>query len=104
VTFFTQGCHAHCPGCHNPETWDFEGGYEFTNETLQSIIEALTANGIKRNLCIMGGEPLCPENQFLTLMVVNEIKEKLPDVKIYLWTGYTIEELLKKSPNFLKIQ
>jgi len=52
----------------------------------------------------MGGEPLCPENQFLTLMVVNEIKEKLPDVKIYLWTGYTIEELLKKSPNFLKIQ
>lgn len=52
----------------------------------------------------MGGEPLCPENQFLTLMIVNEIKEKLPDVKIYLWTGYTIEELLAKSPNFSKIQ
>lgn len=52
----------------------------------------------------MGGEPLCPENQFLTLMVVNEIKEKLPDVKIYLWTGYTIEELLMNNPNFAKIQ
>ena len=46
----------------------------------------------------MGGEPLCPDNQFLTLMIVNEIKEKLPKTKIYLWTGYTLNEL-KKSNN-----
>ena len=103
VSFFTQGCPHHCEGCHNPETWDPEGGYEFTNETLKSIIDALEANNIHRDLCIMGGEPLCPDNQFLTLMIVNEIKEKLPKTKIYLWTGYTLDEL-KKSSNIQRIK
>jgi anaerobic ribonucleoside-triphosphate reductase activating protein len=102
VSFFTQGCPHRCPGCHNPETWDFDGGKEFTPETIQEIVNALTANGIKRNLCIMGGEPLCPENQLLTLLVVNSIKEKLPNVKIYLWTGYTLENL--KESNFPKVK
>ncbi len=46
VTFFTQGCEQHCPGCHNPETWDFNGGYEFTQATMDSIIAALKANGV----------------------------------------------------------
>lgn len=103
VSFFTQGCPHHCEGCHNPETWDPEGGYEFTGETLSSIIESLEANGVHRDLCIMGGEPLCPDNQFLTLMVVNEIKEKLPKTKIYLWTGYTLKEL-KNSSNIQRIK
>lgn len=103
VSFFTQGCPHHCEGCHNPETWDPEGGYEFTGETLSSIIESLEANGVHRDLCIMGGEPLCPDNQFLTLMIVNEIKEKLPKTKIYLWTGYTLKEL-KNSSNIQRIK
>ena len=97
VTFFTQGCPHHCEGCHNPDTWNPDGGYEFTNETLDSIIKSLEANGIHRDLCIMGGEPLCPDNQFLTLMIVNEVKAKLPKTKIYIWTGYTIEELQSSS-------
>ena len=97
VSFFTQGCHFQCSGCHNPETWDFEGGKEFTNETLDEIVAALQANGIHRDLAIMGGEPLCPENQFLTLLVINYIKEKLPDTKVYLWTGYTLENLDKNN-------
>lgn len=103
VSFFTQGCPHHCEGCHNPETWDPEGGYEFTSETLNNLIEALEANNIHRDLCIMGGEPLCPENQFLTLMIVNEITEKLPKTKIYIWTGYTLAEL-QKSNNIQRIQ
>ena len=93
VTFFTQGCPHHCPGCHNPETWDYEGGKEFEGNTIERIEQYLTANGIHRDLCIMGGEPLCPENQFLTLLICNTIKDKLPDTKIYIWTGYTLEEL-----------
>ena len=51
----------------------------------------------------MGGEPLSPDNQFLTLMIVNEIKEKLPDTKIYIWSGYTLEEL-KRSSSVSRIQ
>lgn len=93
VTFFTQGCPHRCEGCHNPETWDFEGGEEVTHDTILEIIEAITANGLHRNLCIMGGEPLCPENQFLTNLIINSVKEKLPDTKIYLWTGYYLEDL-----------
>ena len=97
VTFFTQGCPHHCPGCHNPETWDYEGGKEFEGNTIERIEQYLTANGIHRDLCIMGGEPLCPDNQFLTLLICNTNKYKLPDTKIYIWTGYTLEELNKDS-------
>ena len=93
VSFYTQGCPHRCSGCHNPETWDFEGGKEFTANVLEEIIEALQANGIKRSFCILGGEPLCPENEFLTCMIVRHVKEKLPDTEIYVWTGYTYDQL-----------
>ena len=97
VSFFTQGCPHHCHNCHNPQTWDFEGGKEFRPKLLDEIVEALTANGIERSLCIMGGEPLCSENEFLTLLVIKTVKEKLPNTPIYIWTGYFYEELLKKG-------
>lgn len=96
VSFFTQGCPHRCRGCHNPETWDFEKGKEFTNDTLNDIITALTANGIERSLAVMGGEPLCQENSFLTYLVIKTVKEKLPNTKVYIWTGYYYEDLLKK--------
>ena len=95
VSFFAQGCPHHCKGCHNPETWNFEDGKEFTYDTLNEIIEGLTANGITRSLAIMGGEPLCEQNAFLTLLVVKTVRERLPKTKIYIWTGYTYGELMK---------
>lgn len=95
VSFFTQGCPHRCRGCHNPETWDFEKGKEFTNDTLNEIISALSANGIERSLAIMGGEPLCQDNTFLTYLVIKTVKEKLPNTKVYIWTGYYYEDLLK---------
>lgn len=95
VTFFVQGCHFHCKGCHNPETWNFLGGKEFTNDTLQELIAAIKANGVERNLSIMGGEPLCPENLFLTSLIIKTIKNEFPNIKIYVWTGYLFEDLLK---------
>jgi anaerobic ribonucleoside-triphosphate reductase activating protein len=61
---------------------------------LEEIIEALQANGITRTLCIQGGEPLCMENEFLTHMIISHVKERLPQVKIYVWTGYIYENLL----------
>jgi anaerobic ribonucleoside-triphosphate reductase activating protein len=93
VSFFTQGCPHHCPGCHNPETWDFNRGKEFTNDTLKEILEALTAQNIHRDLCIMGGEPLCQENAFLTRLIIQEVRKHVPETKIYIWSGYTYEEL-----------
>lgn len=103
VTFFVQGCPIHCPGCHNPETWDFNGGKEFRPELIKEIIKALTANGIERKFCIMGGEPLCSENEFLTMLLIIEVRKQLPQVPIYLWTGYTLDELKGKSERVKQI-
>jgi anaerobic ribonucleoside-triphosphate reductase activating protein len=97
VSFFTQGCPHHCKGCFNPETWDPEGGKEFTPDTLEEIKTALVANGIKRNLSILGGEPLCPDNLFLTELLIREIKQTYPDITIYLWTGYKYSELSQST-------
>lgn len=94
VSFFTQGCPFHCKGCHNQNTWDFNGGKVFTAEVLQEIYDAIAANGIKRSFAVLGGEPLCEENLFLTHMVIQNVKEHFPDIKIYIWTGYTYENLL----------
>ena len=104
VTFFVQGCPLRCPGCHNPESWDFDGGKEFTPEVLDEIISGLTANNINRTLCIMGAEPLCSENLFLTTLIIKEVRQQKPNVKIYLWTGYTYEELLSKKTSNPKLE
>ena len=103
VSFFTQGCPHHCLGCHNPETWSFSGGKEFIPQVLDDIITGLHANGIERNFCLMGGEPLCQENEFLSFLILSTIKEKSPNTKIYIWTGYTYEELLKRDNKISKI-
>lgn len=103
VTFFTQGCPHRCKGCHNPETWEFNGGKEFTQETLYEIYEALESNGIERSFCIMGGEPMCEQNLLLTCMILQNVKLHFPQVKIYLWTGYYYEDLLKMSDSKVKI-
>ena len=102
VTFFTQGCPHRCHGCQNPETWDFTGGKEFTPRVINEIIEALIDNGINRSLCIMGGEPLCEENEFITHLVISQVKEKLPETKIYVWTGFLYEDLLKFSGSHIE--
>ena len=102
VTFFVQGCDTHCPGCHNQGTWDFDGGYEFTQDTINSIINALNANGVQRNLCIMGGEPLHERNQFLVQLLIQEVKKVYPDIKVYLWTGYIYEDLIEKHEKILQ--
>lgn len=97
TSFFTQGCPHKCFNCHNPETWSFTGGKEFTPDILDDVVNSLNAQGIQRNFCLMGGEPLCEENIFLSYLLVKTIKEKSPNTKIYIWTGYLYEELQKKD-------
>lgn len=93
LSFFTQGCSHHCKGCHNPETWDFNGGYKLTADVFCKILEGLTANGIQRNLCIMGGEPLNLQNREITYYLIKLTKEFRPETKIYIWTGFHYESL-----------
>ena len=102
VSFYTQGCPHHCPGCQNPGTWDFEGGKEFPSSLIDELIVRLNAQGIQRPLCILGGEPLCQENLFLTSLLVTTVKEKSPHTKIIVWTGYLYEDLLKSGSPHMK--
>lgn len=97
VSFWVQGCKNHCKDCQNPETWSFTGGKEFTKDTLNNLFKALKANGINRNLSILGGEPLCPENIPITKYIVQQVKEKYPEIKIYLWSGYYYDKLVKNK-------
>ena len=99
LTFFTQGCPHRCSGCHNPETWNYDGGLEFTSDTLRQVLTGLKKNDINRTFCIMGGEPLCDRNIFLTALLIQEVKKNYPDQKIYLWSGYVYEDLLNRKDN-----
>lgn len=97
VSYWTQGCPHRCPGCHNPQTWDFCGGAPVPADIKEKIFQAIEANGIKRNFSVLGGEPLCAENISFVANLIMEVRKKYKDIKIFLWTGYTIEEL-KKDP------
>lgn len=101
VSFFVQGCPYRCEGCQNPGTWDFKGGKEFTVETLDEIIEAIGANGISRNFALLGGEPLCTENAFLSYFIVSNIRNRFPNIKIYIWSGGVFEDLICSSNPFI---
>ena len=99
VSLWTQGCPHHCLGCHNPETWDFDGGYDVPENIRGQIIKAISANGITRNFSVLGGEPLCEENLDFVLKIVDSVRIAYPNIKIYIWTGYTYQELLDRQDN-----
>lgn len=95
VSLWMQGCPHHCPGCHNPELWNFETGQEQCIITIiEEILDALFDNGLKRNFSVLGGEPLCPQNIQSTLQIVDWLKDVAElDIKIFVWTGYELDEL-----------
>ena len=96
LSYWTQGCPHKCDGCHNPETWNFNGGKEDSKEKiLNKILTLLNKNNIHRNLSILGGEPLCDENIDFTMEILKQVKQRYPNIKTFVWTGYTYEELCK---------
>ena len=76
VSLWVSGCPHHCKGCFQPETWDYNAGQEFSQDTAKHILELLDKNGIKRNLSILGGEALCPENIDMVWLLCRYIKQK----------------------------
>ena len=101
MSLWTQGCPHHCKGCFNGETWDFDSGEEFEDSDLEYILENINKNNVHRDLSILGGEPLCPENVDGVIEVCKIFKEKFPEKKIYLWTGYVVEQFNEKQRNVL---
>lgn len=93
VTLFVQGCNHHCPGCQNPTTWDPNGGQPFTDETLDKIVDLLRPDYIQ-GLTLTGGDPLLPENRTTIFRICKCVYKEFGRKKdIWLWTGYTYEEL-----------
>ena len=84
-------------GCHNPETWDFKGGYEIDYEKMkEKVLLKLNENNVQRNLSLLGGEPLCEENLEYALDLLAAAKQKYPNIHTFVWTGFTYENLLAK--------
>lgn len=94
VSIFMQGCHFHCKNCFNKETWDFEGGKEFTEDTIKRVLQLSNKEYIK-GLSILGGEPMHPNNIEGTTKLAKAFKEEYPDKTIWVWSGYRFDEDLK---------
>ena len=91
VSIFMQGCHFHCKGCFNEETWDFNGGEEFTDETINRVLELASADYIV-GLSILGGEPMNPKNIDGTTKLAKAFKEKFPNKSLWVWSGYLFDK------------
>lgn len=127
VALFVQGCdrNPHCKNCFNSETWDFNGGKEWTEETKNKFMELIDRPYIKR-ISILGGEPLAEQNLDGVLSLIKEIREKypisqnpnsenigksrvledenskeirisFPKKSIWLYTGYELSEIIKQE-------
>lgn len=92
VSIFMQGCSFHCKNCFNPETWDFEGGQEFTEDTINKVLELSDKKEVK-GLSILGGEPMHPTNIEGTTKLAKTFKEKYPEKNIWAWSGFKYEDI-----------
>ena len=126
VALFVQGCHFHCYNCFNPDTWDFNGGKEWTSEVKERFLELIDRSYIKR-VSILGGEPLANENLNGVLDLVTEINKRynfqkvdstnhckmgvsedentdkirllFPNKSIWLYSGYNYQKVMRQLPN-----
>ena len=94
VSVFMQGCEFHCKNCFNPETWNFNGGNEFTQDTIDEVMQ-LCGEGYVKGLSILGGEPMHPKNIEATTKLAKAFKEKYPNKNLWVWSGFKFDEDLK---------
>ena len=104
ISLWVCGCPHHCQGCHNPELWDFKPDnflYEVRNTNDEEVFwtkylkPLLEDIDIKKNLAILGGEPLAPNNRLFVSNIILYVHKFFPDRKILLWSGYSLEEIEK---------
>ena len=96
TSLFVSGCTHHCKGCFNEMAWDFNSGLEYTTEVEGEIISSLYPSFIA-GLTILGGEPMEVRNQEGIVGLVKKIKKEISDKTIWLFSGYTFEELFDKK-------
>lgn len=100
MTIYFQGCSHHCKGCHNPETWEFGKGKYCLFEITLKINEYFTATPFAERITFSGGDPL--DNLYDLERVLNYVKEFFPEKKLWLYTGYKLEDLTEEMWNCVK--
>lgn len=91
VSVFVSGCNHHCKGCFNEEAWDFNYGKEFTQDTINEILEDMDHDYIA-GLSLLGGEPFEYVNQKGLVELVHKVKERFPEKTIWCYTGFDFEK------------
>ena len=94
TVLWVSGCDVHCHNCHNPQTWDFNSGIPFTDDTMQEILYDLSKPYIK-GLTLSGGHPLDPHNAPKVLEIVKRVKMVFPNKDIWIYSGYEWENIIK---------
>lgn len=100
VVLWVSGCDIHCPGCHNKATWDPQSGKAFTSSLKQQLFEELSRPEVTR-FTVSGGHPLMPCNFDEVRLLVWEVRQKFPAIKIWLYTGYEYEKLTEEQLCFV---
>ncbi|MCQ2442826.1 MAG: anaerobic ribonucleoside-triphosphate reductase activating protein [Oscillospiraceae bacterium] len=90
VSLFVSGCTHHCKGCFNPETWDFDYGQPYTEEVMETILDACDHPYI-RGLSLLGGEPFEPQNQQALLPLLEKFHQRYPEKNVWCYSGYDYE-------------
>ena len=99
VTLFVSGCTNHCPDCFQPQTWDFDYGKVFTDETKAEIFAELDKSYVN-GLTVLGGEPFEPRNQRELLPLLGEVRERNPDKTVWCFTGFRLEDELLREGSY----
>lgn len=92
TVFWVAGCPHRCQGCHNPITWDVDGGIPFDEAAEQELFEKLSADYIS-GITFSGGDPLHPQNREEVTRLAKRVRAELPKKTIWLYTGYTWDEI-----------
>jgi anaerobic ribonucleoside-triphosphate reductase activating protein len=92
VVLWVAGCTHQCPECHNPETWDINGGIMFDHAARVELFTALNQDYVS-GITFSGGDPLHPEHQAEVEELARTVKRDYPDKTVWLYTGYEYEEV-----------
>ena len=95
-SLFVSGCTHRCPGCFQPETWDFSFGRPFTREVEDELLASL-APAYVDGLTVLGGEPMEPDNQRALSPFLERVRVECPGKTVWLFTGDTYEALLAEA-------
>lgn len=101
TSLFVSGCDLHCRGCFNKESWDLNAGQFFSRKVKKELFKNLKLDYIK-GLSLLGGDPFNPNNVKDIAFLVEDTKRLFPNKTIWVWSGYTLEELTEREDQYTR--